>query len=108
LPSALISPATTALAPSRVAISRASALVIGAAGSRCIRVSASLSCAVLRIRTTGDWPRSIRNASVIEPARPESALRFSKSATTSWSLSLSRPEATSVPTGPIPKSRIAV
>ena len=59
-------------------------------------------------RMVGDCDRSTRNASVSEGPKVESALRFSKSASTSGSRSLSTPEATSVPTGPMPRSRIAV
>ena len=47
-------------------------------------------------------------ASVSEGPSVESAVRFSKSASTSGSRSLSTPDATSVPTGPIPRRRIAV
>ena len=57
---------------------------------------------------TPDCARSTRKASVSEGPNVESAVRFSKSASTSRSRSASTPDATSVPTGPIPSSRIAV
>ena len=60
------------------------------------------------IRTTGDCPRSIRNASVIEPAERGIGGAVLEVGDDEAVLFAEPPEATSVPTGPMPSSRIAV
>jgi hypothetical protein len=104
----LISPTTTALAPSRTATSRAVAGSSGRLGSWTMRPSASLTVEVPNTLTTGDCAMSIRKASVTDWLSVESAVWLAKSATISLSRAASLPEATRVPTGPIPSSRIAV
>src|ERR1041385_7288848 len=78
-----ISPVSTAAAPVRSATSLAIAPVSGAAGSFSIFRSVALTSEVSRSRTSGERARSIRSASVTEPATVESRVRFSKYATPS-------------------------
>src|SRR3989449_11275471 len=92
----LTSPTTTALAPSRAATCRATPGVSGAAGSRCILMSASDTAPAETSVTTWVCARSIRNASVRDCPRPTSAVRLSKSATIRRSFSASRPVASNV------------
>ena len=107
-PTGSIWPWTTALAPTRWASSRARARSSGVPAARPMRPSACPIAAASISRTSGDCVRSTRSASVSEGPSVESAVRFSKSASTRRSRSASTPLATSVPTGPIPSARIAV
>ncbi len=107
-PTGSICPLTTALIPCRSATSRASAAESGPASARCMRCSASRTACWSITRTLGDCERSTRMASVSDGPSVVSAVWFSKSASNSGSRSFSTPEASRVPTGPMPRRRIAV
>ena len=71
-------------------------------------MSAAATSRSLSIRTTRDWLRSTRNASVTEVPRVVSRVRLAKSARTKRSSLPITPDERRVRAGPIPKVRATV
>ena len=101
-------PSSSALAPSRVAISRASSNGTVLSSVRCISVRAWRMLARESTRSDLDCARSVRSASAAVAPSVESVAGLRKSATTIVSSAPNVPRPCRDPKGPIPIARITM